>query len=134
MARIYYCLDCCYGDVMSSANKAKGTRFENEVVELLAGMHFDVQRLPRTGTKDEGDVEVRLRECRLIIEAKNHKGFALADWLKQAEVEADNRESKLGNVACVPAVFAKRRGKSAAGSYVVMDATEFLLLLKMVGA
>lgn len=118
---------------MSSANKAKGSRYENEVVEMLAGMHFDAQRLPRTGAKDEGDVEVRLRECRLIIEAKNHKGFALADWLKQAEVEADNRESKLGNVACIPAVFAKRRGKSAANSYVVMDATEFLSLLKMAG-
>jgi hypothetical protein len=97
-------------------------------------MHFDAQRLPRTGTKDEGDVEVRLGECRLIIEAKNHKTLLFSDWLRQAELEADNREEKLGNVACVPVVFAKRRGKNAAGSYVVMEAEEFLLLLKMVGA
>jgi hypothetical protein len=118
---------------VSSANKAKGTRYESELVELLNNMLFDAQRLPRTGVKDEGDIEVRLRECRLIIEAKNHKALALADWLKQADVEADNREEKLGVVACVPAVFAKRRGKNAANSYVIMDATEFLLLLKMVG-
>jgi len=117
---------------MSSANKAKGTRFESEIVELLAEQ-FDAQRLPRTGVKDEGDVEVRFDKFRLVIEAKNHKGLNLADWVKQAEVEADNREAKLGDTACVPVVFAKRRGKSVANAYVVMDASEFILLLKMAG-
>jgi hypothetical protein len=118
---------------MTMVNKAKGTRYENEIVELFIGMHFDAQRLPRSGSRDEGDVEVRLKDCRLIIEAKNHKSLAFSDWLKQAQTEADNREEKVGNVACVPVVFAKRRGKNAAGSYVVMEAEEFLLLLKMAG-
>lgn len=116
---------------MSSANKARGTRYEREVVEFLAPM-FDVQRLPRTGAKDEGDVEVRFKHFRVIIEAKNHKAMSLADWIKQAEVEADNREAKI-SVPCVPVVFAKRRGKSAANSYVVMDAEEFVSLLHMAG-
>jgi hypothetical protein len=119
---------------MSSANKARGTRYETELVEMLNNKLFEAQRLARAGAKDEGDVEVRLRDnLRLVIEAKNHKSLALADWLKQADVEADNREEKLGNAACIPVVFAKRRGKNAANSYVIMDATEFLLLLKMVG-
>ena len=118
---------------MSSQNKAKGTLYEREIVELLAP-HYETQRLPRTGAKDEGDVEVRVTpDVRLIIEAKNHKSLALADWLRQAEAEADNREAKVGNVACVPVVFAKRRGKNAAHSYVVMDAEEFVLLLKLLG-
>lgn len=116
---------------MSSANKARGTRFEREVVDFLAPM-FDTQRLPRTGSKDEGDVEVRFSNFRLIIEAKNHKALSLADWIKQADVEADNREAKI-NVPCVPVVFAKRRGKSAANSYVVMDAEQFVALLEMAG-
>jgi Holliday junction resolvase len=117
---------------MSSANKAKGTRFESEIVDLLAEQ-FEAQRLPRTGVKDEGDVEVRFKSFRLVIEAKNHKGLSLADWIKQAEVEANNREAKLKDTACVPVVFAKRRGKGVANSYVVMDATEFMLLLKLAG-
>jgi hypothetical protein len=114
------------------ANKAKGTRYEREVVEFLGEM-FDTQRLPRSGSKDQGDIEVRFDKFRLIIEAKNHKTMLFSDWIKQADVEADNREEKLGNVACIPVVFAKRRGKNASGSYVVMDATEFRLLLKMAG-
>jgi hypothetical protein len=117
---------------VSSANKAKGTRFETEITELIAEQ-FDAQRLPRTGVKDEGDVEIRFQNFRIIIEAKNHKSLALADWIKQAEIEADNREEKLKDTACIPVVFAKRRGKNAANSYVIMDATEFLLLLKMAG-
>jgi hypothetical protein len=115
---------------MSSANKARGTRYEREIVDYLSPM-FDTQRLPRTGAKDEGDVEVRFNNFRLIIEAKNHKALALADWLKQAEVEANNREDKLTDTACVPVVFAKRRGKGTANSYVIMDAEEFTLLLKL---
>ncbi len=117
---------------MSSANKAKGTRYETEVTEVLAEQ-FDAQRLPRTGVKDEGDVEIRFPNFRIVIEAKNHKTMQLADWIKQAEWEADNREEKLTDTACIPVVFAKRRGKSAANSYVVMDATEFMLLLKLAG-
>lgn len=115
---------------MSAANKARGSRYEREIVDYLAPM-FDTQRLPRTGTKDEGDVEVRFNKFRLIIEAKNHKAIALSDWLRQAEVEADNREAKLTDTVCVPVVFAKRRGKGTANSYVIMDAEEFTLLLKL---
>lgn len=119
---------------MSSASKAKGTLFEREIVDVFA-TSFDVQRLPRAGAKDEGDVEVRLIDgVRLIVEAKNHKALALSDWLRQAEVEADNREAKIGDIACVPVVFAKRRGKNALHSYVVMDAEEFITLLRLLGA
>lgn len=119
---------------MSSANKAKGTQFEREIAELFTAW-FEAQRLPRTGAKDEGDIEVRVTDqVRLILEAKNHKSLALADWIRQAEVEADHREAKTGK-ACVPVVVAKRRGKGVAQSYVVMQADEFLLLLKLlVGA
>lgn len=132
MASIYCRMDTSIGGAVSTANKAKGTRYEREVVDYLAEM-FDAQRLPRTGSKDEGDVEVRFGKFRLIIEAKNHKAMNFADWIKQAEVEADNREAKLNDVACVPVVFAKRRGKGVANSYVVMDASEFVLLLQMAG-
>lgn len=117
---------------MTMANKAKGTRYEREVTDYLAEM-FDTQRLPRTGSKDEGDVEVRFGNFRLIIEAKNHKTLNFADWIKQAEVEADNREAKLGDTACIPLVFAKRRGKGVAESYVVMQAQDLVTLLQMAG-
>lgn len=116
---------------MTMANKAKGTRYEREVTDYLAEM-FDAQRLPRTGSKDEGDVEVRFGKFRLIIEAKNHKTLNFADWIKQSEVEADNREAKI-SVPCIPLVFAKRRGKGVAESYVVMQAQDLVTLLQMAG-
>lgn len=116
---------------MSAASKAKGTLYERELSEFI-GQFFETQRLPRTGAKDEGDVEVRVTsDIRLVIEAKNHKALSFSDWLRQAEVEADHREAKVGNVACVPVVMAKRRGKNTSKSYVVMEADEFILMLKM---
>lgn len=117
---------------MSSANKAKGTRWEREVVDHLAVAH-DVTRLPRTGTKDEGDIEVRLKDCRLILEAKNHKSFALSDWISQAQVESDHREARTG-IATAGAVAIKRRNHGVGDGYVVMTIDDFFTLLRMVGA
>lgn len=118
---------------MSSRNKAKGTEWERDLVEHLAVAH-DATRLPRTGAKDEGDVEVRLRDdVRLILEAKNHKAMQLSDWVRQAEVEADHREQRT-KVPTMGAVAVKRRQKGTGDGYIVMTVDDFFTLLRMLGA
>lgn len=53
------------------------------------------RRLPRAGAKDIGDVAVELRNGHvLVLELKNVKAVNMADFLRQAEVEAGNYAAK----------------------------------------
>ena len=126
---------------MSAANKAKGTRFESEIVDYLRGAGLDARRLPRAGAKDIGDVELPLNLHNLnptsqlvmaIIEAKNVKAMSLPEWISQSEVEADNHNEKFGHPT-VPVVVHKRRGKGVGQSYLTMSLETFVDLIYLLG-
>jgi len=109
---------------MSAANKAKGTKWERDVVEYLTPV-FETTRLPRTGAKDEGDAEVRIKDyLRLVLEAKAVKAINLADFVDQAVLEAGHREDRTG-VPTWGAAVIKRRNKSVGDGYVVFSLEEF---------
>lgn len=110
---------------MSAANKAKGTRFETDIVDWIRDNAplLRAERLPRAGAKDEGDVAVTFPSGVLVVEAKNHKEFAFADWLRQAREEVVNYVTKrrIDPASAFPLVVVKRRGKSIGEAYAVME-------------
>ena len=73
-------------------SKAKGTRFESEVVGFLRGHGFPhAERRTLSGAHDKGDIAgVRIGSVGFCLEVKNCKAMALAEWIKEAQVEAIN--------------------------------------------
>jgi hypothetical protein len=86
---------------------AAGKKFQRDVMKYLRDDRgLDAENLVLTGAEDEGDIILKYfpgyehdkpagnvgpdRQVRIILEAKREKGFHLADWVKQAEVERDN--------------------------------------------
>jgi Holliday junction resolvase len=114
---------------MSSANKAKGTRFESAITDHLSGRGMYARRLPRTGVNDVGDVEVRLSDAVVVLEAKATKQIDLAQFVKEASVEAENYAAKFKKAETYGAAVVKRRMKGTGQAYVVMELDEFMDLL-----
>ena len=110
---------------MSAANKAKGSRFENDIVEYIRDNAplLRAERLARAGSLDEGDVAITFPRGVLVTEAKNHKSLALADWVKQSLTEMVNyvKKRKLPPDTVFPLVVAKRRNHNIGRSYAIME-------------
>lgn len=65
---------------MPNRSKQKGDRLEREIVELLRANGLDAYRIPLSGAQRgfKGDIEVRLRDSKLTLEAKSRaNGFQL---------------------------------------------------------
>ena len=117
---------------MSSYNKAKGTRWESDIEEYINQSGLRARRLPRAGSKDIGDVAVELGNTVLVIEAKNRKATGMAQWLREAQREAENYYQKY-NIATIPCVITKTRGRGTQDGRVTMELDDFLCLLKWNG-
>jgi hypothetical protein len=105
-----------------SASKAKGTKWETEIVRALRDAGFvQAERRAGNGIHDRGDIT---GIPGLVVEAKNHARTELAEWVKEAITERDNARAMYG------VVWHKRRGKAAAeDGYVTMTGGDFLWLL-----
>ena len=97
---------------MTNPNKAKGSKFELDVVRYLQEHGFPfVQRAYGAGRQDDrGDI---LGVPGFTIECKDHAKHDIPAWLGEAERERQNAGTRFG------VVIVKRRGKGAAESYVV---------------
>ncbi|GAA0627474.1 hypothetical protein HPO96_37085 [Kribbella sandramycini] len=103
---------------MTSANKAKGARWELDIVRYLAAVFGRKVRRPHAeGFEDVGDIHV----SPFCLQAKNYAdvGTALRVGVAGAELQAARAEEKYG-VAVI-----KRRGKGAADAYVAMSLAAF---------
>jgi len=107
---------------VTSPQARKGAQFERDVVEFFrANGHPHVERAYGAGRPDDvGDLD---GVPGWALELKNHQKLAFAGWLDEAEVERVNARARFA------AVIAKRRGKSAGQSYVVMTLATFADLL-----
>lgn len=93
---------------MANPSKAKGTRAETKVVNYLKAAGLEAKRQPLSGNKDIGDVicNVSNKEFKkpFILEIKtgkqteNPSRSQLSEWMRQAEVEAENAD---GNAVLV---------------------------------
>jgi Holliday junction resolvase len=112
-------------------NKRKGANFEIALTDWFRGKGFPAERISRKGNRDEGDVSVEFTPgCYLIVEAKNAARLSLAEWFKQANVQAERFQGKRENIiATWPVVIVKRRNHGIEKSYVVMELDAYADLL-----
>lgn len=107
--------------------KTAGTRFERQIADHLdAHLPGRVDRQPRTGAKDKGDIAgVTTPDGRPIaVECKNVTRTSLANWIHEARTEADN----LGAAAGI--IIHKRHGRSApAAQWVTMTVADLTAIL-----
>lgn len=117
---------------MSTQGKIKGTRWENDIERYLNEVGLKARRLPRSGSKDIGDVAIELPDSVIVIEAKNVKAADMAQFLREAAVEADNYEAKY-HKATLGVVVTKTRQKGTGEGRVVMTLDTFVELLRWNG-
>jgi len=114
-------------------NKVKGSRFESDIADHLNESGMKARRLPRAGSKDIGDVELTVsKDVTLVIEAKNCKKQEMAEWLREADIEACNHEMKFG-VPTIGAVVTKTRNKSIGEARVTLTLDQLVNLLRWNG-
>jgi hypothetical protein len=115
-----------------SRSKQKGTAFETLIARYLAGVTGQpVERRALKGATDDGDLHLPIPGGRLVLELKNHRALALADWISQAEIEAGNADKAFADVIG-GAVIHKRRGCGQAGDqYVTLTLDTLLSLLHL---
>ena len=106
---------------MSNPSKAKGTRFEVDVVEFLRTHGFPhCERRALRGVNDAGDIAGIVGWS---LEAKNCRTMDLAGWMGEAQRQAANAKVYLH------AVIHKRRGKNVRDAYVTLPLWAFVALL-----
>lgn len=107
--------------------KSAGTRFERQIADHLnARLPGRIDRQPRAGAKDKGDIAgVTTPDGRPIaIECKNVTRTRLANWVHEAHTEADN----LGAAAGI--IIHKRHGRSAPDAqWVTMTVADLIAIL-----
>ena len=118
---------------MSSANKRKGSLYENQLEQWFIDNGYDSQRLRLSGKDDQGDLHTRLNDkTYLVWEAKARKQLNLAEWVREADIEAANHEVKR-KVESWPAVVHKKRNASIGESYVTIPLATFMEFLRAKG-
>lgn len=107
--------------------KSAGTRFERQIADHLnARLPGRIDRQPRTGAKDKGDIAgVTTPDGRPIaIECKNVTRTQLANWIHEAHTEADNLGADAG------IIIHKRHGRSAPDAqWVTMTVADLAAIL-----
>lgn len=113
---------------MTNRSKAKGTDFESLIRDYLKVEWSDIiERMPLAGNDDRGDISnfrIGGSQHKVAIECKNVRSTSLAEWVKEAQEEAEN----YGAVAGI--VCHKRKGKGQAGDqYVTLTLSDLLTIL-----
>lgn len=117
---------------MSSANKAKGTRWETDLENYFNDNGLRARRLPRAGVNDIGDVAIELPHNIVIVaEAKNVKKLEMAEFLRQASIEADNYTGKYKDTATVGVVITKTRQRGTGEGRVTLTVDDFIELVSL---
>lgn len=105
------------------ANKRRGASWEVAIRNFLHGLGLKAERVARKGANDIGDVAVELDDGHVfVIEAKDTVRPELAQWIREAQIEADNyaRHRHLSPDFVHPVVVYKRRQHGVEQAYVVM--------------
>ena len=112
---------------MSSYNKAKGSKFETDVMKYLRKLGHFAERLAKAGSNDEGDIVTIIAGQTYILECKNRKSINLPQFWAEAQTEAANYAKARGMVATPPAfVIVKRRNASIADAWVIQPLSEWV--------
>jgi Holliday junction resolvase len=112
---------------MSQYNKAKGSKFETDVMKWLRSMGVLAERLTKAGSKDEGDMVAVIAGETYILELKNRQTLSLPEFWREAQVEALNyaKARDLGEVP-LSYVVVKRRNAGIEDAWVIQNLTQWL--------
>ena len=112
---------------MSSYNKAKGSKFETDVMKYLRKLGHFAERLAKAGANDEGDIVTIIAGQTYILECKNRKSLDLPQFWAEAQAEAANYAKARGLVVEPPAfVIVKRRQPGVEKAWVIQDLDQWL--------
>lgn len=112
---------------MSAYNKAKGSKFETDVMKYLRKLGHFAERLAKAGASDEGDIVTIIAGQTYILECKNRKKLDLPTFWAEAEKEAKNYARARGLPGCPPAfVIVKRRNASIEQAWVVQPLEKWI--------
>ena len=112
---------------MSSYNKAKGSKFETDVMKYLRKLGHFAERLAKAGASDEGDIVTIIAGQTYILECKNRKKMDLPTFWAEAEKEAKNYAKARGLPGSPPAfVIVKRRNASTEQAWVVQPLEKWI--------
>ena len=112
---------------MSSYNKAKGSKFETDVMKYLRKLGYFAERLAKAGSNDEGDIVTIIAGQTYILECKNRKSINLPQFWAEAQTEAANYAKARGLPVNPPAfVIVKRRNASIADAWVIQPLSEWV--------
>ena len=112
---------------MSSYNKAKGSKFETDVMKYLRKLGHFAERLAKAGANDEGDLVTIIAGQTYILECKNRKSLDLPQFWAEAQAEAANYAKARGLVVEPPAfVIVKRRRGRIEDAWVIQNLEEWV--------
>ncbi len=112
---------------MRSYNKAKGSKFETDVMKYLRKLGHFAERLAKAGANDEGDIVTIIAGQTYILECKNRKSINLPQFWAEAQTEAANYAKARGQVVAPPAfVIVKRRNASIEDAWVIQTLEKWM--------
>jgi len=112
---------------VSSYNKAKGSKFETDVMKYLRSLGHFAERLAKAGASDEGDIVTIIAGQTYILECKNRKAMNLPQFWDEAQTEAANYAKARGQVVAPLAfVIVKRRQHGVEKAWVIQDLDQWV--------
>lgn len=112
---------------MSSYNKAKGSKFETDVMKYLRKLGHFAERLAKAGANDEGDIVTIIAGQTYILECKNRKSINLPQFWAEAQTEAANYAKARGLLFSPLAfVIVKRRNAGIEKAWVIQDLDQWI--------
>jgi len=111
-----------------AAAKRRGSQFELDALRHIRSLGFPAERLRLAGKDDEGDLAVDDAGFTYVLEAKAEKRMALAEYVKEAQIEAANYAKARGKDPSTVWGLAliKRPGRPIGESYVVTTLDDLL--------
>jgi hypothetical protein len=112
---------------VSSYNKAKGSKFETDVMKYLRKLGHFAERLAKAGANDEGDIVTIIAGQTYILECKNRKSINLPQFWAEAQTEAANYAKARGLLFSPLAfVIVKRRNAGIEKAWVIQDLDQWI--------
>lgn len=113
-----------------STSRAKGTRFETEVVAHLRACGFPhAERRATAGTHDLGDIT---GTPGIVWECKARRDLDVAGAMDEARTEALNANARFATEH-LPVAVLKRRGQPVTRAYAVLELADLVLLCRFAG-
>ena len=113
---------------MSSYNKAKGSKFETDIMKYLRKLGHFAERLAKAGASDEGDIVAIIAGQTYILECKNRKSINLPQFWDEARTEAKNYAKARGlSLSPLAFVIVKRRQHGIEKAWVIQDLDQWLI-------